>query len=305
MSLKNIDKSKIYYVVVIILLLIIIFLLNRANNNEQYIRRGDKELYDIAIDYLKKEDNSESNGAYYKTFYSYDKLGLTKNEKYKYAYMWILGETYHLENGEPKERSAYSMFFKFTFKDNKVVKYENPEDGGKYIKSVKKMCLDNLMSNKVLKYNSKLSNEKQVKAFYDKVTNPKKLTKKDIINEDKLLFTISNKNNKCVPVSLNVYENKYELYTKYKGCKKNKNCNTKLEYTSKKTGKHSYDVIKIIKNSENSDLLKSKERENLDYIIYVGKKEIVHTLLTDNNNKYLNEFLKNTKVDLDACANAE
>ena len=48
----------------------------------------------------------------------------------------------------------------------------------------------------------------------------------------------------------------------------------------------------------------SKERENLDYIIYVGKKEIVHTLLTDNN-KYLNEFLKNTKIDLDACAKAE
>ena len=300
MDLKNIDKKKVGYVLILVLLFIILIFANRTNNGEEYIK-GNKKLYDIAIDYLREEEAKEHNSkkTAYKSFYNYDGLGITKNDKYKYAYMWIVGENYYLEDGEVKSDSAYSMFFKFTFKDDKVKKYENPESGGHYTKSIKKMSIDNKMSEKILKYNSKLSNDKEVKKYYDKVSNPKKLTKRDIMGDNKLLFTISKRNNKCVPVSLNIYDSKYELYTEYKDCK-GKLCNDKLEYTKKKTGKYTYDVIKIIKNSKNADLLLAKELE--EYEIYTGKNDYVYMMSAGKDNKYLKDFLKEIKVDLDECA---
>ena len=305
--LKNIDKKKICYVLVLVGLFIILMLVNRTNNGEEYIK-GNKKLYDVAMEYLKEEEYKEyssSKQTAYKRFYSYDGFGITENSKYKYAYMWILGESYYLDNDNKiASDSGYSMFFKFTFKDGKVKKYENPKDGGEYTKSVKKMSIDSKMSDKILKYNSKLSNEKEVKKYYEKFSNPKKLTKRDIINDDKLLFTIDWKTTKCVPVSLNVYEDKYVLYNKYKECKK-KLCDDKLEYTKKESSKYTYDVIKIIKNSKNADLLSSKELKEYEYEITTGKADIVGNMVTDSNNKYLKEFLKKNKLDLNTCAKGE
>lgn len=302
--LKKIDKKTLCYVLVLVGLFIILMFVNRTNNGEEYIK-GNKKLYDVAMEYLKEDEEKEysrSKKTAYKRFYAYDGLGITQNSKYQYAYMWILAESYYLEDEDIKSDSAYSMFFKFTFKDGKVKKYENPKDGGEYTKSIKKMSIDSKMSDKILNYNSKLSNEKKVNTYYAKITNPKKLTKRDIMDDNKLLFTINKKNKKCTPVSLNVYDGgKYVLYTGYKACK-GKNCNDKLEYTKKKTGKYDYDVIKIIKNSKNADLLSAKEIE--DYEIYTGKSDIVYMMTTDKDNKYLKAFLKNIKVDLDECAKA-
>ncbi len=273
-----------------------------AGSNEYYINDNEK-LYDKAIEYLKEEDKKENSKYkkedYYKFFVTYDGLGITKKDKNKYAYMWILKESHYLKDKKVQDGESASMFYKFTFKDDKVVKYENPEEGGHYTKSIKKMSIDNKMSEKILKYNSKLSNDKEVKKYYEKVSNPKKLTKRDIMGDNKLLFTISKRNNKCVPISLNVYDSKYELYTEYKDCK-GKLCNDKLEYTKKNTGKYTYDVIKIIKNSKNADLLLAKELE--EYEIYTGKNDYVYMMSTGKDNKYLKDFLKEIKVDLDECA---
>ena len=300
------NKKNLIYIGILIGIVIIISLFSKTNNGEEYLKRNNK-LYDVAMKYLEeKEYNSQesNNKTAFKTFYSYDGLGITKNDKYKYAYMWILKEDYYLEDNKPKSTSGYSMFFKFTFKDDKVKKYENPEDGGKYTKSIKKMSIDKDMYNKIIKYNSKLSNEKEINKYYSKVTDSKKLTKKDILGDNKLLFTIEWKTTKCVPVSLKVYEDKYILYSKYKECKK-KLCNDKLEYTKKESSKYTYDVIKIIKNSKNADLLSSKELKEYEYEITTGKADIVGNMVTDSNNKHLKEFLKKNKLDLNTCAKGE
>ena len=80
--------------------------------------------------------------------------------------MWILGESYYLDKNEVKEASGYSIFHKFTFKDNKVINVEIPKDGSKYVKSIKEMCPDKKMERKVLNYDLKLSVKDQVDTYY-------------------------------------------------------------------------------------------------------------------------------------------
>ena len=52
--------------------------------------------------------------------------------------MWVLGESYYLDNSEIKELSGYSIFYKFTFENNKIINVEISEDRINYKKSVKK-----------------------------------------------------------------------------------------------------------------------------------------------------------------------
>lgn len=82
--------------------------------------------------------------------------------------MWVLGESYCLDNSEITELSGYSMFYKFTFENNKIINVEIPEDGSNYKKSIKKMCPDSKMINKVLNYNPKLSLTEQVNQYYNR-----------------------------------------------------------------------------------------------------------------------------------------
>ena len=52
-------------------------------------------------------------------FAIYDGLGITEKNNIQYIYMWVLGESYCLDNSEIKELSGYSMFYKLTFENNK------------------------------------------------------------------------------------------------------------------------------------------------------------------------------------------
>ena len=58
-----------------------------------------------------------------------------------------------------------------------------------------------------------------------------KLTIDDISYND-IAFYVSYRKKQCIPVSLTVFKNnKYILYTSYKSCRPNQNCNAMLEYT--------------------------------------------------------------------------
>lgn len=161
-------KNKILFISFIIALFIVIGMNIASNNGEKYI--GESKLYDIAINYIKEEkiDASirEIDESKIETFIKYDKFGLTKKDEYKYAYMWILRDDYYINNENKIDSTGYSMFFKFTFKDNKVVKYENPKDGSLYLSSLKKLCIDRQMFNKISSYRSKLNNNKEIEEYY-------------------------------------------------------------------------------------------------------------------------------------------
>ncbi|MBQ8131592.1 MAG: hypothetical protein IJ193_03785 [Bacilli bacterium] len=146
-----------------------LYSLSNETNGEVYIKEN-KDLYDKAIAYLTKQneeakDPDRLNDRYH-FFITYDGLGMTEKDGYQYAYMWVLGESYFIKDSKVQSGSGYSMFYKFQFQDNEVVSYEIPKDGSYYTKSIIDMCIDSKMSRKVLRYNSKLSLEKQVREYY-------------------------------------------------------------------------------------------------------------------------------------------
>lgn len=166
-------KKKITSILLILFIIIIlssIIIITNKKNKEQYIT-DNEYLYDIAINHLIEEDNKETTPDHeyesYHFFITYDGFGITSKDNKKYAYMWVLGEEYYLNNNKPQALSGYSMFYKFTFKNDKIIKVETPEDGSYYEKSIKSMCKDNNMSKKVLNYNSNLSLETQVNNYYN------------------------------------------------------------------------------------------------------------------------------------------
>lgn len=157
--------------IAIILLVILVFIIalvviNKKSNKEYYITDHEM-LYKDAIQYLIDNDPEENKGKEdYQIFISYDGFGITEKKDKKYIYMWILNESYYVENKTLQSGSGSSMFYKFTYEDGKITGYENPKDGSYYTKSIKKLCPDIIMRNKVLNYESKLSNEDNIKEHY-------------------------------------------------------------------------------------------------------------------------------------------
>ena len=134
------------------------------------------------------------------------------------------------------------------------------------------------------------------------------LTKEDIISDDGFLFAINWGNNKtdCIPIQLDVFaDGRYTLYTSYEACPLNSTCNAMLKYNKAIGGTYDYDVMKIIKNSVIADEITFTNENLPEYEIYPANQEKVYHLITDKNNEYLDEFLKQIDVNLKQCAEAD
>lgn len=154
-------------ILVIIGLVIGIFVFNKKEN---VVWITDNEfLYDIAKQYIIDEklntdlDKNEDN---YNVFADYKGFGIEEKDNKKYAYMWILEESYYVVDGELQAGSGSSMPYKFTFENNKVIDYEIPEDGSLYVTSIKDI-FPNSIENEVIHFDvNSLSIENQVKEYY-------------------------------------------------------------------------------------------------------------------------------------------
>lgn len=132
------------------------------------------------------------------------------------------------------------------------------------------------------------------------------IKKEDIIADNGLLFSISWTKSDCIPIQLNVYNGgKYELYTSYKACGFTESCNSMLIYTKKESGIYDYDVMKIINNSIIADNMTFTNDNRSEFEIYTGNGKKVYMLITNSNNKYLEEFLKQIDVNLKTCADPD
>ena len=79
--------------------------------------------------YNQKED--------YQIFFDYKGFGISQKDNIKYAYMWILNESYYVENGKLEIGSGSSMPYKFRFDENNIImEYEK----GKRRTSKRKKC---------------------------------------------------------------------------------------------------------------------------------------------------------------------
>ena len=151
-----------------LMVIVSLFIITGCSNKENYIT-DNEHLYDTAVQYIIDNDtNPEKNEDRYKMFIDYNGFGITEDDNYRYAYMWISEESYYVVDNKIISGSGSSMPYKFTFElnDNKVVKYEIPKDGSEYASSIKEMYPDDI-ENKVINYQWKDDGLiKEVKNYY-------------------------------------------------------------------------------------------------------------------------------------------
>ncbi len=302
------SKKKILVLSIFILLIVTISIFYSSTLKINLINESS-ELYDIAIDYLREKEfksNPDSSKEDFNVFYSYHSFGIEKRGNYKYMYMWLYSESDYLEEDNALGISTGSSLpVKITIKDNKVVNTEYPKDGNEYTKSIYKL-FPRTIAKQILNFD----NEKNINKLYNEMRTKKnkyynylnldmgKLTIDDI-SYDNHIFSIT-KNKECITVNLAVYkDNKYRLSTAYKACKPDQICNSDLRYTKFEEGTYNYNIMEIIKHSSDANLLQFNNDNLPVYEIYTGKGQ---RFITDEDNKYLKEFLKSINVDLSLCA---
>lgn len=136
----------------------------------KYLKDSDF-LYDTAVQYLLDQDNSpEQSNNDYQRFADYEGFGITQDNDYKYAYMWIFDMSFYVNDKDQIQiGTGGSMPYKFYFNrdTNAVIKYEIPKDGTAYGPSIKEM-FPRKVARKILKVNNfddtKLMSE--VKSYY-------------------------------------------------------------------------------------------------------------------------------------------
>lgn len=302
------SKKKIFILSILILLIVAISIFYSSTLKINLINESN-DLYDRAIDYLRNKEfksNPDSSKNDFNVFYSYHSFGIEKKGNYKYMYMWIYSESDYLEEKDSLAISTGSSTpVKITFKNNKVVKAEYPKDGNEYASSIYKL-FPRTIAKQVLNFD----NEKNINKLYNEMSTKKnkyynylnmdmgKLTINDISYGDHI-FNIT-KRKECITVSLDIYKNnKYRLSTAYKACKPNQMCTMELIYTKSVEGTYDYNIMEIIKHSSDANLLQFNNDNLPVYEIYSGKGQ---HFITDDDNKYLKEFLKSINVDLSLCA---
>lgn len=160
--------------IIIIIILGIYIGLNLFKDNKVTFISDSDYLYDKAIDYLRDNDtNPDKKYSNYKMFLDYKGFGIAKDKKYKYAYMWIIVDSYYVKNKRLVNSTSHSIPYKFIFKKNdKVVKYVMPSDGRDYEFTIKGIFPKKIQKY-ILKYDVNSDKiDREVKDYY-----------KDIITE--------------------------------------------------------------------------------------------------------------------------
>lgn len=156
----------------IIAIIIIALLAWLGLSQPKYLTDSDF-LYGTAIQYLLDNDSSpEKNNKDYHRFADYKGFGIAEDDDYKYAYMWILDESFYVDNKDQIQvGTGGSMPYKFFFdkNTNAVIKYETPQDGTNYAPSIKRM-FPGKVAREILKNGSSFDDTKlmtEVKEYYN------------------------------------------------------------------------------------------------------------------------------------------
>ncbi len=315
-KVKN-NYKKILMLFIFSFLIIIFMMIGYYNFNLKvnFVYDSDK-LYNEVIDYIKEDEfknNHDSKEKDFNVFCSFYEFGIEEDNEYKYVYMWVYKQSYYVEKeeygGSLVISSGSSMPIKAVFKNNKLEEVIYPKDGSEYVSSIKEM-FPGIIEYQVLNFDKpqnadklfmEVENKKNI--YYDYLNlDMNKITIDDLVYDD-LIFSVETQKSNCdIPVVLSIYkDNKYKLFTEYKGCKSNTFCTSDLRYNKFIEGTYDYDVIEIIRRSVDANNHQYNSYNLPDYSIFSGKG---HNFVTDNDNKYLKEFLDLIDVDLDKCAKA-
>ncbi len=307
---KIYNKKTLLLIIFFFLIICIIFIYNESKKPK--LDMNSTFYYDLVIDYFRDEEfkkNPDSNKKDFNVFFSYHGFGVERKGTYRYAYMWLYGQSYYLEEENVLAiSSGKSMPFKITFKGKDIIKVESPKDGKLYEDSVREL-FPSIIADQVLSFN----NDKNLNKLYNEAASKKsryynylnldtsKLNIEDISDGD-LIFSISDGKKECIPVLLSIYKNnRFVLYTMYKACK-GEICNFMLSYTKYTSGTFNYDIMEIIRHSSDASNIQFNNENLPDYEIFTGNG---YNFVTDNDNRHLIDFLKMIDVDLNKCASPD
>ena len=174
--MKNGIKIALIIICICIVICGIIYVVIALNKKDKVTYITDNDfLYDIAKEYLinqEKETAHDKDMPNFNSFIAYKGFGIQENsdKTEKYAYMWILQENYYVLNNQLCSSTGSSIAYKFTFKDNKVAKYDIPEDGSHYTSSMKKIFPSDVY-NRISQYGNNVDDltkkiQEQLKDYY-------------------------------------------------------------------------------------------------------------------------------------------
>ena len=155
-----------FILIVIIVLVFGIFTLKK----DKTVWVTDYEfLYNKAVEYIAQQSRLESHDKDkedFQVFIDFERFGIEEKDNKKIVYMWILEESYYVENNELQTSTGSSMPYKFTFENNEIVDYELPKDGIYYAPSIKDMFPDSIENKVMLFCMSDTKLKEQVKEHY-------------------------------------------------------------------------------------------------------------------------------------------
>lgn len=188
-KLKKYRMSIIIFVILILGCIVSPFILKLSNNNTKVASSNKQKPYEIVRQYLikKEEENHHigreefaTNGDDFKTFIDMAELGIEENGDETYVYVWALIESYSVQ--EELTSTGSSMPYKFTIKDNNIIKCEIPEDGKDYAKSIEKIFPKEI--RKKMKDSESLVNQEKLEAeakkYYEYLGNNDDFTNTNI-----------------------------------------------------------------------------------------------------------------------------
>ena len=130
MEKKKIIGAIIVIVIILILGIIGYFIYDNSIDKTKYLTDHDY-LYDIAIKYFRSQnDDSNQVEEDYQQIIAYHGFGVSTDDDYQYAYICINETSYYVKDGKLYSGSgSYNTPYKFTFKNDEVIKMESPGEG--------------------------------------------------------------------------------------------------------------------------------------------------------------------------------
>ncbi len=130
-------KRKVFVIIFVILIIAVAVFLT----SHDILSSEKEELYYTKIyDYVANMESNNKNLNNYKTFISCKKYGSKIKDDITYVYCWIQVENFFVnDSGLVETDSGSSIPYRFTFKNDEIVKYEIPGDGSEYSKSIREL----------------------------------------------------------------------------------------------------------------------------------------------------------------------
>ena len=126
MEAMRMNKKKVLLFLIVLLSFLLILIIAILSKKPKTVWLTDNEyLYNKAISFIvneKTNGNPDNNKDDFQVFTDFQGFGVEEKKKVKYAYIWILDQSYFVNDNTLVSSSGSSMIYKFMFENDEVKK---------------------------------------------------------------------------------------------------------------------------------------------------------------------------------------